>query len=378
MAAPIRKVERELDIKLKSEQVEILQSLVEKRDCMAVLPTGFGKSLPFQLLPLVQKEMGRTGMVLVCCPLVSLMRDQVDRTNTIKGLTAAYKDLIGQTPDLDKEILDGKIDVVYGSPESLLGEWREQLQHLDVSAIVIDEFHLISTWGDDDAQNGKKAFRRWLGELGELRSLFPSAPLLALSATCTQNIQRRVIKALALNHHTYVYKSPDKRNIKYSVKKVPGDIDMAWTWLVDGLMELGALFPKTLIYCKSISDVAKIYDYINDEVSKEFESFIGMFHSETESSIKERILLSIRDEQSLLRIIISTNAMGMGVDFKERMIWMISNPALETVPAVIFAKRAVRVEVVLFCHLKNCVWEIQIQDTILKTQTVLKISLILI
>ncbi|XP_062606686.1 ATP-dependent DNA helicase RecQ-like [Saccostrea cucullata] len=210
MAAPIRKVERELDIKLKSEQVEILQSLVEKRDCMAVLPTG----------------------------------------------------------------------------------------------------------GDDDAQNGKKAFRRWFGELGELRSLFPSAPLMALSATCTQKIQRGVIKALALNHHTYVYKFPDKRNIKYSVKKVPGDIDMAWTWLVDGLMELRALFPKTLIYCKSISDVAKIYDYINDDVSKEFESFIGMFHSETESSLKERILLSIRDEQSLLRIIISTNAMGMGVDFK--------------------------------------------------------------
>jgi ATP-dependent DNA helicase RecQ len=141
-------------------------------------------------------------------------------------------------------------------------------------------------------------------------------PLLALSATCTQKIQKRVIKALALNDFTYVYQSPDKRNIKYSIKKVPSDIDMAWTWIVDGLMELGVSFPKTLIYCKSISDVAKIYDYITDEVSEQLQSCVGMFHSETERSVKEKIYSSIRDEQSLLRIIISTNAMGMGVDFK--------------------------------------------------------------
>jgi superfamily II DNA helicase RecQ len=119
-----------------------------------------------------------------------------------------------------------------------------------------------------------------------------------------------------LNDFTYVYQSPDKRNIKYSVKKVPSDIDMAWTWIVDGLMELGVWFPKTLIYCKSISDVAKFYDYIIDEVSEQLQSYVGMFHSETESSVKEKIYSSIRDEQSLLRIIISTNAMGMGVDFK--------------------------------------------------------------
>jgi superfamily II DNA helicase RecQ len=166
--------------------------------------------------------------------------------------------------------------------------------------------------GEDDSHSGKKAFQQWFGELGELRSLFPGVPLLALSATCTQKIQKRVIKTLALNDFTYVYQSPDKRNIKYSVKKVPSDIDM--TWIVDGLMELGVSFPKTLIYCKSISDVAKIYDYITDEVSEQLQSCIGMFHSETESSVKQKIYSSIRDEQSLLRIIIhKCNGYGSGL-----------------------------------------------------------------
>ncbi|XP_061182575.1 ATP-dependent DNA helicase RecQ-like [Saccostrea echinata] len=313
MAAPIEKVTNSLNIQLKPQQLDILQCLLDRKDCMAVLPTGFGKSLPYQLLPLVQREIGHTGIVLVCCPLVSLMKDQVERINAIKGVTAAYK---GQ--GLDKEILSGEVDIIFGSPESLLGEWRAELQQLNVTAIVIDEFHLISTWGQDDEHIHKRAFRKWFGDLGELRSIFPNASLLALSATCTLKVQKRVLKVVSFKpDFTFVYLSPDKRNIKYVVKKVANDIEMAMTWLVDGLVNMGSLFPRTLIYCKSISDVAKIYDYVSDELPEDLCSYIAMYHSETEESIKETVLLSIREKESPIRVIVSTNALGMGVDFKD-------------------------------------------------------------
>lgn len=113
-----------------------------------------------------------------------------------------------------------------------------------------------------------------------------------------------------------MYLSPDKRNIKYVVKKVANDIEMAMTWLVDGLVDLGNKFPRTLVYCKSISDVAKIYDYVMDELPEEINSHVAMYHSETDESIKETVLSSIREEESPTRVIISTNALGMGVDFK--------------------------------------------------------------
>ncbi|XP_033730280.1 ATP-dependent DNA helicase RecQ-like [Pecten maximus] len=90
MAAMIDTVAKSVGVKLKEEQETILQCLIDRKDCMAVLPTGFGKSIPYMLFPLVQKRMGRSGIVLVCCPLVSLMRDQVERANATKGVTAAY------------------------------------------------------------------------------------------------------------------------------------------------------------------------------------------------------------------------------------------------------------------------------------------------
>lgn len=83
-----------------------------------------------------------------------------------------------------------------------------------------------------------------------------------------------------------MYLSPDKRNIKYVVKKVANDIEMAMTWLVDGLVDLGNKFPRTLVYCKSISDVAKIYDYVMDELPEEINSHVAMYHSETDESKK--------------------------------------------------------------------------------------------
>ncbi|XP_069102081.1 ATP-dependent DNA helicase RecQ-like [Argopecten irradians] len=195
-------------------------------------------------------------------------------------------------------------------------------QYSVVKNIHLKIFHVtgilyIFIRGQDDKEQRKKAFRKWFGELGELRSLFPNATLLALSATCTLKVQQRVMKAVMFRHnYTYVYVSPDKRNIKFVIKKSPNDVEMAFTWLVDGLLQ-GNTFPRILVYCKSIGEVAKIYDYITDELPDHLKCSISMFHSETEEMVKEHVLSSISDSESELRVIVSTNALGMGVDFKK-------------------------------------------------------------
>lgn len=98
--------------------------------------------------------------------------------------------------------------------------WRAQFQKLKVETIVIDEFHTIATWGGDDTEE-YQAFRKWFRHVGELRSMFPSASVLALSATCTHKIRKRLIKILALNvtETQFLSVSPNKKNIKLVVKK---------------------------------------------------------------------------------------------------------------------------------------------------------------
>lgn len=125
------------------------------------------------------------------------MQDHVDKLADIPDLTAAYK---GSSTQGDENIKDGRIDIIYASPESLVGDpvWRSNFQKLKVSVLVIDEFHTIATWGTDDDGTQKQAFRKWFPAVGELRSLFPSAAVLSLSATCTSNIRKRVSKVLQL------------------------------------------------------------------------------------------------------------------------------------------------------------------------------------
>lgn len=111
-------------------------------------------------------------------------------------------------------------------------------------------------------------------------------------------MQKHVLKVVSFKpDFTFVYLSPDKKNIKYVVSKVVNAIEMAMTWLVDGLVNMGSLYPKTLIYCKSISDVTKIYDYLTDELPENLCSHIAMYHSATEEAIKETIIFYSRKRE---------------------------------------------------------------------------------
>ena len=151
--------------------------------------------------------------------------------------------------------------------------------------------------------------------MGELRSLFPSASVLALSATCSNKIRTRVLKVLNLieKDTTTVSMSPNKPNIKLAVKKIDNHVESAMYWLIDGLSHLKETFPRTLIYCNSISDASKLYNYVVGEID-ECTKFVDMFHSETPEENKELIISALREKDSEKRVIFATSALGMGID----------------------------------------------------------------
>ncbi|KAK3107695.1 hypothetical protein FSP39_020128 [Pinctada imbricata] len=272
---------------LKNEQIQMIEAILEKRDVLAVLPTGYGKSLLYQMyVPLRRKLSGddyrkQSGMhdklnepkVIVCSPLLALMGDQVNKLNGVPEIRHSTND--------DDKLRNGQFDHMFGSPELFVGsnEWREMTRESAIDLIVIDEFHTIATWGERE-RDGKEAFWKWFGCVGELRSLLPSATVLALSATCTNQVKRRVMKALALKPETLqIAISPNRPNIKLTVERI--------SKVVDALSS--GTFPKTLLYCTSINDCSKLYSYLSSELESQSE-LIEMYHSETPPTKKEEII----------------------------------------------------------------------------------------
>lgn len=145
--------------------------------------------------------------------------------------------------------------------------------------------------------------------------MFPSASLLALSATCTIKIRKRVANVLDLREESTIMitKSPNRSNIKLVISKTNNTIEEGMYWLISGMETLRHAFPKTLIYANSISDVAKLYTYVVNELP-DCAEFVDMFHSETTEENKKTILNALRDNTSTKRVVFATSALGMGID----------------------------------------------------------------
>ena len=168
--------------------------------------------------------------------------------------------------------------------------------------------------GSEDSPEDK-AFRRWFRHIGELRSFFPNATVMALSATCTQKILHRVMRVLNFNTKTttVISVSPNRSNIKLNVMRVATSVEESMYWFVDALETHKQNFPKTIVYCNSIQDVSRIYSFLVNEVPQ-LKTHIEMFHSETVDDLKRTIINEVGKSDSIKRVIIATSAMGMGID----------------------------------------------------------------
>jgi ATP-dependent DNA helicase RecQ len=226
--------------------------------------------------------------------------------------------------NMSKEVLDA--DILFASPEYWTGKAGCQLlQSLAARIIVIatDEVHVVPKWGQADKKKDKKIFRVAYGKLRDLRSYVPGVPYLALTATASVKTRLRFQKHLGLKSPHLIIKTPDRPNIKMSVRHVTDASCM--DFVIDDLAATQLQCPRTIIYCKTIKDCTELYarfdklldknGYTSATMNSKSRLFCMYFHDTLESK-KRYILEDLLKDHGHYRVVIATNALGMGVDIK--------------------------------------------------------------
>ncbi len=289
-------------------QKEIIESVLAGKDALAVMPTGGGKSLCYQL-PAVSKP----GIVVVISPLIALMEDQVRGMEKI-GVPAACLHS-GQTFESKKksfaELKQEDHFLLYVSPERVqkpgFAAWAKTQK---ISLFAIDESHCVSQWGPD--------FRKDYYKLDLLRQIRPDVPILALTATATPEVLRDIVKQLGLrtpDRHIHGFYRP---NLYYQVETCQGEEEKI-RWLSRAVKQ----FPtgRILIYCGT----RKQSEAVCEALSQEF-SGIGFYHAGLDAD--ERLRLQNEFAAGTIRVLAATNAFGMGIDHPDvRLVAHYQMPA---------------------------------------------------
>ena len=162
-------------------------------------------------------------------------------------------------------------------------------------------------------------------------------PVLALTATASPSVRKKIKELMCMKDVKEIVESPDRDNITLTVVKLEGEPVAAFQWLSDKMASEGRKCPKHLIYCRRIADCSKLFRFFEDQLgsksyvegsSKKSENrLFNMFHSRTIDKIKENILQSIQIEESCLRVLIATNAVGMGLDFQCNYVFNFGPPS---------------------------------------------------
>lgn len=271
-------------------QEEIVNAIVSKRDVLAVLPTGGGKSLCYQLPAFLF-----SGFTVVISPLISLMKDQVDQLNEI-GISAKY---INSTLDTDtyiktlSRVRNNEIKLLYIAPERLeVASFVDEISKLDVSIVAIDEAHCISQWGHD--------FRPSYRRIKTFIDKFSNRPIVAaFTATATDLVRKDIANQLELINPFIKINSFDRPNIKFVIKEPTNKLNQ--------ILEDINKDDSIIIYANTRKKVDELKDFLEVNGYKVSKYHAGMTKEEREKSqdgfIKDRI-----------NIIVATNAFGMGID----------------------------------------------------------------
>ena len=280
-------------------QREIIEAALADQDVFALLPTGGGKSLCFQLPALL-----RPGLTVVVSPLIALMKDQVDQLQAA-GVAATY---LNSTLSADEArsrlsgLHRGEWRLLYVAPERLmLDNWQANLKAWNVTALAIDEAHCISEWGHD--------FRPEYRQIAKLRDLLPGVPVMALTATATGRVRDDIIKHLRLTGpHTFVA-SFNRPNLSYRVIPKDQPAKQIINFVRTRETESG------IIYCASRATAERVAESLAGR------GFLARpYHAGLDAAERSRNQeLFLRDET---RIICATIAFGMGIN-KPNVRWVI-------------------------------------------------------
>jgi ATP-dependent DNA helicase RecQ len=280
-------------------QREICEATLAGRDVFALLPTGGGKSLCFQI-----PALARGGLTVVVSPLIALMKDQVDQLQA-SGVAATY---LNSTLDADeaRSRLRGlhrhEYRLLYVAPERLMLEgWSENLKNWNVTCIAIDEAHCVSEWGHD--------FRPEYRQLAKLRETLPEVPMMALTATATARVREDIVKHLRLHEPATFVASFNRPNLTYRV--IPKDQPLKQ--IVDFVRRRE--HESGIIYCASRAAAERVAESL---AGRNFSA--RAYHAGLDAAERARNQEAfLRDDT---RIICATIAFGMGIN-KPNVRWVI-------------------------------------------------------
>lgn len=271
-------------------QKQVIDSVIEGKDTLALLPTGGGKSLCFQV-PALATE----GICLVVSPLIALMKDQVDNLKA-KGIKAAsiYSGMSYREIDtvLDNCIY-GDVKFLYVSPERLKQElFIERFKQMNVNLIAVDEAHCISQWGYD--------FRPPYLEIAAIRTFHPKVNVLALTASATPNVCADIVEKLDMKKHREFHQSFARENLSYSVRLVENKLEKG--------IEILRRIPGTAIwYVRNRQGTQQIAKALN-----QLGIAAGAYHAGLSNA--DRADRQEAWKANKIRVMVSTNAFGMGID----------------------------------------------------------------
>ncbi len=271
-------------------QEEIIQSVLDGRDTLALLPTGGGKSITFQVPALAME-----GMCLVITPLIALMQDQVENLKK-RGIKAAAIHSGMYSAEIDSALNNcrfGDTKLLYVSPERLTTDkMRDTLKRIKVNLVAVDESHCVSQWGYD--------FRPPYLRIAEIRELLPSVPFLALTATATSDVIIDIQSKLHLRSPNIFRKSFERKNITYFVFKEE-----------DKRRRILNIIKKVkgsgIIYVKNRRQTKEIAEYL----TRQGITAIG-YHAGMDPKVREKSQQAWMKETK--QVIVATNAFGMGID----------------------------------------------------------------
>ena len=274
-------------------QKDIITNVLKGHDTLAVMPTGGGKSLCYQLPALIMP-----GITIVVSPLISLMQDQVSSLKTA-GIQSAFLNSTQSWEEYCKtidEIKSGQIKIIYVSPEGLAtNKIRELISspELEISCITIDEAHCVSQWGHD--------FRPDYLEISSVRHLFPKAVMLALTATATEHVRQDICKNLGMKNPKVFISSFNRENIYLEVQPKRGAMETVINYIRRHAGDSG------IIYCNSRKQVEEIAQTLDKKGYSALPYHAGL---SDEVRAKNQDMF-IKDE---VQIIVATIAFGMGIN----------------------------------------------------------------
>jgi len=272
-------------------QEEIIRDTLCGKDVFALLPTGGGKSLCFQLPAMV-----RPGLALVVSPLIALMKDQVDALQA-SGVPATFLNSSlgsGEAQARLRALHHGEYRLLYAAPERLmLSGFLADLRRWNISLLAIDEAHCISEWGHD--------FRPEYRQLAQLRLHLPSVPVMALTATATERVRQDIVKLLKLGEASNYIGSFNRPNLTYRVLAKRKPYEQALGFIRSRPRESG------IIYCQARKTAEKVAERLVEDGIKAKAYHAGL--TAVERTRHQDLFL--RDE---VRVICATIAFGMGIN----------------------------------------------------------------